>query len=453
MAEQSVLRGDLTSGSVTRRLLGMAAPIAVGMVFQTLYFLIDLYFVSQLGDHAIAGVGGAGNLTFVVLGLTQILAVGTVAPVAQAIGRRDIADANLIFNQSMAIAALMAGATLVVGYLAAGHYMHMVAADEETALAGSTYLRWYLPGLALQFAITVMSSGLRGTGIVRPAIAVQMLSVTINAALAPVLIAGWGTGHALGVAGAGLSSSIAVAIGTVLLWLTFRRVEHAVTIDPNIMKPRRETWRRIFAIGLPAGAEFLLMFVYLAVIYLVIGRFGAQSQAGFGIGQRVMQSMFLPIMAIGFAAAPVAGQNFGAGRHDRVRATFRAAALISGALMLTMTLFCQWRPEALIRIFTTEPPVVAVGAEFLAIIAWNFVPSGLVSTCSGIFQGLGNTWPPLQSSMMRMATFAIPALLLSRLEGFEIRHVWYLSALSVLLQAGISLALLQREFRRKLAPP
>jgi len=452
VAEQSVLRGDLTSGSVTRALLGMAAPIALGMVFQTLYFLIDLYFVSQLGDHAIAGVGAAGNLTFVVLGLTQILAVGTVALVAQAIGRRDALDANLVFNQSMAIAAVMAGATVLVGYLATAHYMRTVAADEQTALAGTTYLRWYLPGLALQFAITVMSSGLRGTGIVKPAIAVQMLSVTINAVLAPVLIAGWGTGHALGVAGAGLASSIAVTIGTVLLWLTFRRVEHAVSIDPPLMRPNWQAWRRIFAIGIPAGAEFLLMFLYLAVIYFVIGRFGAQSQAGFGIGQRVMQSMFLPIMAIGFAAAPVAGQNFGAGRHGRVRATFRSAALISSALMLAMTLFCQWRPEALIEVFTHEQPVIAVGAQFLSIIAWNFVPSGLVSTCSGMFQGLGNTWPPLQSSALRIATFAIPALLLSKLEGFEVRHVWYLSAVSVLLQAGISLALLRREFRRKLPP-
>jgi Na+-driven multidrug efflux pump len=119
--------GKLTQGSIPRQVLAMAAPIAIGMVFQTLYYLVDLYFVGQLGDSAIAGVSTAGNLTFLVIALTQMLAVGTVSLVAQASGRQDRADANLVFNQSLSIAALLTVATLVAGFIVTPRYPPLVS--------------------------------------------------------------------------------------------------------------------------------------------------------------------------------------------------------------------------------------------------------------------------------------------------------------------------------------
>src|SRR5215510_928877 len=97
---------DLTQGSLVRHILAMAGPIALGMIFQTLYFLIDLYFVARLGDVAMAGVGAAGNATFIVFALTNMLGVGTVAEISQAVGRKAQRDANLVFNQSLLLAAV-----------------------------------------------------------------------------------------------------------------------------------------------------------------------------------------------------------------------------------------------------------------------------------------------------------------------------------------------------------
>src|SRR5690606_11004197 len=108
---------DLTHDSIVRNILTMAAPIAAGMLFQTLYFLVDLYFVASLGDAAIAGVASAGTLMFVVMALTQVLGVGAVALISQAVGRKDREDANLVFNQSLLLAGLSAAVTLLVGYL------------------------------------------------------------------------------------------------------------------------------------------------------------------------------------------------------------------------------------------------------------------------------------------------------------------------------------------------
>jgi putative MATE family efflux protein len=441
---------DLTQGSITQHIIKMAMPIAIGMLFQTLYFLIDLYFVAHIGDTAIAGVGAAGNLTFVVMALTQVLGVGTVTLIAQAVGRKDHADANLVFNQSLSIAALCAALTLACGYIGVGPYMQTLGADAATSNAGIDYLMWYLPGLALQFASVAMGSALRGTGIVQPTMLVQVVTVILNAILAPVLIAGWGSGHPLGVAGAGLATTISVALGVVLLALYFLKLEKFVGFDWQLSTPRLETWRRILRIGLPAGGEFGLMFVYMAVIYVVIRDFGATAQAGFGIGMRIMQAIFLPAMAIAFATSPVAGQNFGAGLFDRVRATFRAAAGIGSIIMLALTLLCQVKPEWFVGGFTQDQKVISIAAEFLRYISWNFVASGLVFTCSGMFQALGNTVPSLLSSASRLLTFVLPALWLSRQPGLELRHVWMLSMASVALQAVFSLWLLRGQLRQRL---
>ncbi len=442
---------DLTKGPIPRHILEMAAPMAIGMLIQTFYYLVDLYFVSRLGDTAIAGVSAAGNAMFIVVGLTQMLGVGTVALIAQAVGRKDQADANLVFNQSLVLSAICGILTLVGGYALTGAYMGSIGAGAEATLAGVTYLHYFIPGLALQFALIGMGSALRGTGIVKPTMTVQVLTVLINIVLAPVLIAGWGTGHPLGVAGAGLATSIAVGLGVVMMTVYFGRLEKYVTFHGSQWQPRLGTWKRILGIGLPAGGEFMLMFVYMAVIFRVIRNFGPAAQAGFGVGSRVMQAVFLPAMAIAFAAAPIAGQNFGARQPERVRQTFRTAALMGSALMLALTFFCQLRPEWFVLGFTQEPEVVAVGAQFLRFISWNFVASGLIFTCSGMFQAMGNTWPSLMSTGTRLLTFALPAVWLSHQPGFHIEQVWYLSVATVAIQLTFSLLLLRSQLRRRLA--
>lgn len=444
---------DLTQGPVRRHLMEMAVPIAAGMLFQTLYFLVDLYFVGRLGDAAIAGVGSAGNLSFLVLALTQVLGVGTVALISQAVGRQDPATANLVFNQALLLAFLGFAASLGFGYALAARFASTFGSDAATAAAGLTYLHWYLPALALQFMLVAMSSALRGTGIVKPAMAVQMITVLVNVALAPVLIGGWFTGRPLGVAGAGLASTIAVAFGVLLMGLYFARLEHYVGVDVRLWVPRLASWRRILGIGLPAGGEFVMMFAIFSFIYWVIRPFGAPAQAGFGVGTRVMQAIFLPAMAVAFSVAPIIGQNYGAKRPERVRATFWSASWMSVVLMLLSMILVQWRAPALIRAFTADAAAVQVGADYLRFISWNFLCSGFIFTCSGALQGLGNTWPALWSSLSRVATFIAPVLWLSARPHFAITQVWMVSITSVSLQALLIGALVIRQLRRDAALP
>jgi putative MATE family efflux protein len=441
---------DLTENPVAKHVIQMAIPIAAGMLFQTLYFLIDLYFVARLGDAALAGAGAAGNVSFLVLALTQVLSVGAVTLISQAVGRKDRDDANLVFNQSLALSATCGCMTLVAGYAFAAPFMRTLGSNPATVLAGVAYLRWFLPSLALQFGLAALGSALRGTGIVKPTMIVQVLTVALNAVLAPVLIAGWGTGLPMGVAGAGLASSVSVGLGLLVLGRAFHRLEHYVGFDRALWRPRAGIWARMLGVGLPAGGEFALMFLFMGVIYWIIRPFGQDAQAGFGVGMRLMQCLFLPAMAVAFATAPIVGQNFGAGKFARVREAFAFAAFAGAAIMVVLTLVCQWGAFALIDAFASDAGARAVGAEYLRICSWNFVATGLVFTCSGVFQGLGNTLPSVWSSGTRLLSFVVPALWLSSRPGFELRELWFVSVASVSLQALVSLALVRRELRRKL---
>ena len=442
---------DLTEGSIESHLTRLALTMAAGLAVTTLYYIVDLYFVAQLGRIAIAGVGAAGNIIMLVMATTQIISSGTLALLSHAVGRKDQSEAKLIFNQSIALALTLSLGALVLGYPLARYYMAAVSADAASAHAGTIYLDWYLPGIAMQFVIAAMGSALQGTGIMRPVMVVQAASLGLNILLAPILIAGWITGHPLGVMGAGLASSIAVFAGVALLVAYFIKLENYVGFIVAEMRPRLRIWGRLLMIGIPAGSEFAFMFFYTAVIFSLIRHFGDAAQAGFGLGTRLTQAVVLPGMAIALAAAPIAGQNFGARKAERVRATLRASVLSCSIIMILLTLFCQWRPDLLVRAFTQDARVVEQGTLYLRIISWNFVATGIIYCCSGMFRAMGNTWPGLISTGSRFFTFILPALWLAAQPHFRIEELWYLSVATVALQAVTSLLLALHEFRTKLS--
>src|SRR4051812_46997095 len=156
------------------------------------------------------------------------------------------------------------------------------------------------------------------------------------------------------------------------------------------------------------------------------------------MGARTMQAIFFPAMAVAFATGPIAGQNFGARHAQRVRDTFRHAAVMGGGIMLTLTLLCQISPHLLVEPFSDDPAVVAIATDFLRIASWNFVAVGLTFCCSGMFQALGDTRPALISSGSRLLTYVVPAVWLSYQPWATLREFWYLAVGSMLLQALFS---------------
>ncbi|PYO76081.1 MAG: MATE family efflux transporter, partial [Gemmatimonadetes bacterium] len=179
---------DLTAGPLTRHLLKTTSFMLVTMIFQTLYFLIDLYWVGRLGTHAVAAVAIAGNATFIVLALTQMLGVGTTTAVSHAVGRKSHDDAQLVFNQAQVLAVVIGIVFLIVGMLVRLPFSRAMSADTETAALAAQYLLWFIPAMALQFVLVAQSAALRGVGNFKPGMLVSTGSVIINMVLAPFLI-------------------------------------------------------------------------------------------------------------------------------------------------------------------------------------------------------------------------------------------------------------------------
>jgi putative MATE family efflux protein len=442
---------DLTTGSLTNHLLKTTSFMLVSMIFQTLYVLVDLFWMGRLGTDAIAAVGLAGNLSFIVIAITQVLAVGATTLVSHASGRKEQDRAIFLFNQSQVLS-MVAGLVFLAVAMALRHqYAAAQSSTEGMRIATEEFLLWFIPAMALQFAMVAMGAALRGTGNFKPGMYVQTGTIIVNIILAPLLIFGWGPFPEMGVSGAALSTFLAIVVGIVWISIYFIDAKAYLRFHFGSWSPQLRVWWDMLKIGLPAGAEFALMGIYMAVIYAITKPFGSAAQGGFTIGLRIVQSAFLPVVALGFAVAPVVGQNFAAHKGDRVRAAFKAAAgMAAAAMLLAAAVIAIFAPQ-MMRIFTKDPAVVAVGVEYLRIVAITFVGSGVTFVSSSMFQALGNTIPSLATSALRLFVSIIPAILLSRVAGFHLAWIWYVGIVAVFLQMTVNLILLQREFRLKLA--
>ena len=196
---------------------------------------------------------------FIVLAMTQMLGVGTTTLVSHAVGRKDREQALFVFNQSQVLSIVVGVLFFVVAWLLRPAYARNLSADATTTRLATEYLGWFIPAMAVQFALVAMGSALRGDGQFKPSMVVQTGTVILNIILAPFLMFGWGTGRPLGVAGAALATFIAILVGTVGLAWYFLPAESYLKFRPSSWRPSFSLWGRILKIGVPAGTEFALM--------------------------------------------------------------------------------------------------------------------------------------------------------------------------------------------------
>ncbi len=438
---------DLTEGSIPKLLLRLSGPIAFSMIMFTLYLMVDLYFVGRLGPDAVAAVSISGNAFFVILGLSFVLGIGGMALIAQAFGRRDYEEATRVYKQSIILAILVGIVSTLVGLSIARPYIAFFGGAGKSLEWGVEYFQVFSISFFFVLLLHVIGSCYRGMGDTRTPMIIMVLSTVFNIALDPLLIFGLLGLPRLGVRGAAIASlsSQLISMG-IYVYLIFIRGQHL-----KIERPWRldlHIIKRSLAIGLPSGLTYFLLALNMLITYRIVRVFGTPALASIGIGFRILQSIYMPVVAVTSAMAAMVGQNFGAGKESRIVRTLWIGWAISSAVMVTGTILCWMFPVLLIGIFSNDRAVIDYGVIYLTIMSLGTVIVGTIMTLSAVFQGFGKTYPVFIAAVFDNALFASLVFTLPGLFSWGIRSIWWIKLATAGIEVLIIAEWLRRDFQR-----
>lgn len=440
-------RIDLTRGSIPKLLLRLSGPILFSMLMFTLYLMVDLYFVGRLGPDAVAAISISGNAFFVILGLSFILGIGGMALIAQAFGRRDYEEAAKIYKQSLILTILVGVSASITGLAIARPYIDFFGGTGRSLEWGIEYFQVFSISFFFVLLLHVIGSCYRGMGDTKTPMIIMVQSTLLNIILDPLLIFGLLGLPCLGVRGAAIASLLSQLFSLgIYVYLIFIRGQHlkikgSWLMDLSIIK-------KSLAIGLPSGLTYFLLALNMLITYRVLSIFGTPALASLGIGFRILQAIYMPVIAVTSAMAAIVGQNFGAGKQSRITKTLWTGWAISSGVMVLGTVLCRMFPDFLIGIFSNDKRVIHYGVIYLTIMSLGNVIVGTIMTVSAMFQGFGKTYPSFIAAVFDNVLFASLVFTLPGLFGWGIQAVWWIKLATAGIEMFIVAAWLRRDFRR-----
>ncbi len=415
---RDALRGvhhDYTEGSIGRAVLLLAVPMVLEMVMESVFAVVDVFFVSKLGADAVATVGLTESLLALVYAVAIGLAIGVTATVARRIGERDPDAAARTAVQGIFLGIGVSLAIGAIGIVYAEELLRLMGASPAVIEIGTGYTRVMIGGNGVILLLFLINAAFRGAGDAAIAMRVLWTANLINIVLAPSLIFGLGPLPELGVTGAAVGTTIGRGTGVLLqLWLLARpgrRVRVArrhVVADPALM------WRLVRLSGTGMLQVLIATASWIGLVR-VLATFGSSALAGYTIGIRIILFALLPSWGLSNAAATMVGQALGARKPERAeRAVWIAGrynVVFLGVVGLVFVLGAPW----IVQLFTQDPAVVPIASACLRIVAlgFPFYAYGLVLTQS--FNGAGDTWTPTLLNLICFWCCEIPlAWLLAR---------------------------------------
>ena len=406
---------DYTAGPIGRAIILLAVPMVLEMVMESVFAVVDVFWVAHLGPNAVATVGLTESMLTLVYTAAMGLAIGVTAMVARRIGEKNAAGAAEAAVQGVALGVVAAAIIAVVGVSFAPRLLAIMGASPEVIALGHNYTRVMLGGNVVIVLLFLINAIFRGAGDAAIAMRVLWLANSINIVLGPLLIFGVGPFPRLGVTGAAIATTIGRGTGVVYqlyrLWRRDGRViihRDQIALNPTVM----ETLLRL------SGTGTFQVFVGTASwigLTRINASFGAEALAGYTIAIRIIIFALLPSWGLANAAATMVGQALGAGKPERgEQAVWRAASynvVFLGTAGLVFVIFAN--PIA--HLFTSDPTVAPIAAGCLRIISYGylFYAYGMVLTNS--FNGAGDTWTPTWLNLFCFWLWEIPlAWLLAR---------------------------------------
>lgn len=400
---------DLTRGPISQHIIKLATPVVIAMALQSAYALVDLAWVRGLGQDAVTGLATSFQAFFIVLALAQVVATTELAELSQAYGAGRIKDARRLFSSFSIVGVVIGVVAAFAAYFSADVYVAAYTSSEAAQAAGVAYFEVMSLTFLAQLVIMVFGNAVRASGDFHTPMRVMLVSIVVNAALDPLLMYGVGPLPELGVAGAAWATVIAQVIAIVIYTRRFLRRTHLAERDISWARPIFPPgfFKRLLTRGLPAGTQFFLTSAVLGIVMASLKSEGDAWTSAAGAGFRVLQQTFLPLVALGSAAAAISGQNLGAGHFERVRETALLAtrwglgyAVVVGTLMF-------FGGGVAAHIFAESDEALAVGAEYFRWSAPAMPAMALTFVPMFILQAAGRAILPLLSAILRIVLLAV----------------------------------------------
>ena len=437
---------DLTTGPMSLHFKSLAIPAALGMVFNTLYNMVDIYFAGRLDTSAQAGLAIGFMVFFIYIAFGFGLSSGVSALVGSAIGAKDQRGARRLAGQALAFAVLISGALMVLGVWLSPIIVAFVSEPgpyRDAAIRYLFVLQLAIPGFVVAYAANGVLQAQGDTASLTRALFVAFLA---NIVLNPLLIYGipgvWG-----GIGFDGLAVSTVMSQTGVMAFMLWRLFGSEATdgIRPAHFRPRLSTFGALTKQMLPSSFSLQIMIISGFFVQYALKGFGGHAIAAYGVGTRIEQLVLLPILGVSIAVLPIAAQNFGAGDYDRVREAFAFAVKIALVFMAaTCPILWLGAPYAL-AFFTNDPAVREVGTGYLRFDTFLLPVYSVLFLVNSLLQALKRPIFVLWISIYRQGFgVAIFVWLFLTLRGWDIWSVWFGIGTSVLTGLILSLIIAQR---------
>ncbi len=418
------------------------------MGLQSVYALVDLAFVGRLGESAVAGLGISLQAFFLVLAISQIVSTAVLARVSQRYGAGKVQEAREAFTGFLVVAIGVGIAAAATAWFSAEIYVGTFTADPDVHRLGLSYFRITSLTFLFQLLLMVVGTGMRASGDFNTPMKVMAASVTTNMVLDPLLIFGVGPFPEMGLEGAAWATVIAQLQSTlVYAWLLLHAPGEGRAL--RLTRPRldRQMAVEITVRGLPAGVQYLLLSVVMAIVLAAMKAHGPIWTATAGAGFRVVQQTILPLVALGFAAAALAGQNLGAGLPERIRRTARVAMIWSCGYAVVVGLALFFGGRLWSHLFASTAAELDIGAAYFHWSAPMTLAFALTLIPTLMLQGVGRSVPPLVGAGAKVSLLLI--LVLWAIPAWELGPVYVFAAatLSYLLEGGLNMWLLTSYLR------
>lgn len=416
---------DFTNGSIGLAIFLLAVPMIMEMGMESIFAIVDIYFVGHLGADSVAVVGLTESMLAIIYAVAIGLSIGATATVARRTGEKDSEGASKNAAHAIYLGVIVSVVMSVVGLIFAPTFLSLLGASPEVIAIGTPFTRIMLGGNAVIVFLFLLNAIFRGAGDAAIAMRVLFLANLLNIFLAPCFVYGpdifaflginapqwlvdnWIFPH-LGVTGAAVGTSIGRGAGVLFAaWWLFRPGGR-ITIHRENWKFDSAIMKNLIKIAAPAVLQFTIATASWSALVRVVAGFGSSAIAGYVIGLRVIMFALLPAVGLSNAAATLVGQNLGAGKPDRAEKSVWIAAFYNAVFLTSVGIIFLIFSSGIVRFFSDEPQVISYGTNALHIVAYGFIFYAFGMVLESAFNGAGDTWTPTFLNLFVFWMFEIP---------------------------------------------